>query len=478
MFDFAHIARYRESNRIEAKRATGGFPGSIWETYSAFANTVGGIILLGVEEQADKSFRVAPLPDPQLLVDRFWEGVNDPAVVSVNLLTTRDVRIEETPTGPIVVIEVPRATRYDRPVYIGGDRYTGSYRRCGEGDYRCSRRQIDAMLRDRSRKTADGGVPGGSSLRNLRPQTIRAYRNRLMRLRPRFAVGATDEEFLQRIGAVRACRDGALRPTVAALLLFGGRRAIARQIAPLRLEYIEEGQLLFSTQSGDCMNLYDFYTRVRRRFFHLAVSGGQRHAKRFLAALREGLLNALIHADYYSGGVTRITVERDRILMENPGSLRLGADEAIREHRRDQRNPRLAALFCLIRECGGTGDGLSLLVRELPACGWAAPVLTEIFNPAEGVRLTLSRGGSADDAPVITAPLSDTQTEQYILDFLTDEPASDTERIRRQLGLNPDEFRAALLRLRRAGLIECDDTGGNICCSLPYLPVKGGKKKS
>ena len=54
MIDLNNIMRYHENNRIEAKKAAGGFPNSLWETYSAFANTVGGLILLGVEESRDK----------------------------------------------------------------------------------------------------------------------------------------------------------------------------------------------------------------------------------------------------------------------------------------------------------------------------------------------------------------------------------------------------------------------------------------
>ena len=149
MLDFDNLQNYRENNRIEAKQALGGLPESIWETYSAFANADGGIILLGVEELADKSLHALDLLDPQWLIDDFLTILNDPSQVSANILTDEDIRIHEVDGKHIIAITVPKADCRVRPVYVGGDIGQGSYRRCGEGDYRCSPEEIEAMLIER-----------------------------------------------------------------------------------------------------------------------------------------------------------------------------------------------------------------------------------------------------------------------------------------------------------------------------------------
>lgn len=149
MLDLKHIARYHEDNRLEAKLSTGGLPHSIWETYSAFANSYGGIILLGVEELPGHTLRVHGLLNPGDLEAEFWRRVNDRTAVSANILRRDQVHTERTEEGDVVVIEVPAAPLDQRPVFLGGDVLHGSYRRIGDGDYHCTRTEVLAMLEEK-----------------------------------------------------------------------------------------------------------------------------------------------------------------------------------------------------------------------------------------------------------------------------------------------------------------------------------------
>ena len=145
MIDLNHLEKYRENYRLEAKRAVGGLPQSLWETYSAFANTQGGVILLGVEEHRDKSLHPVDLPDPSGILQDFWEIINDPDKVSANILLDRDVQEIVLQGRHIIVINVPRAPAEDLPVYLGNNPQMGTFWRSGEGDFRCRPEEILRM---------------------------------------------------------------------------------------------------------------------------------------------------------------------------------------------------------------------------------------------------------------------------------------------------------------------------------------------
>ena len=77
----------KEGYEVEFKGAKGGFPGSFWETYSAFANTAGGVIVLGINE---KNHRFKPDGFDEDAINKykktFWDCAHNPQKVSVCLL--------------------------------------------------------------------------------------------------------------------------------------------------------------------------------------------------------------------------------------------------------------------------------------------------------------------------------------------------------------------------------------------------------
>lgn len=272
MIDFSKLEQYRENNRIEAKKALGGLPKSIWETYSAFANTYGGIILLGVEERADKSLHPVDLPDPDRLIREFWDIVNNPNKTSVNILSARDVFVQEVDGAHIVVIRVPRAERSYKPVYVDGNPLC-TYRRNGEGDYRCTREEYQAMVRDASVRTQDMLVLNEMDLGVFHPESVRSYRQRMRLSRPGHVwESLEDEEFLLKLGAVGIGSDGKKHPTSAGLLMFGNEYDIVREFNAYFLDYQEQYDAdtrwtdRVISSSGDWSgNVYDFYFRIYNR---------------------------------------------------------------------------------------------------------------------------------------------------------------------------------------------------------------------
>jgi len=146
---WSELERYREDGHLEAKEALGGLPESLWESYSAFANASGGVLLLGVGENPDKSLRILELPDPRWLLEDFYAILNDPMQVSVNLLTGDDIQVLREEGKCIIAIFVPEATPQQKPVYLANDPWRHTYRRIGEADKRCSAEEVAEMLRNR-----------------------------------------------------------------------------------------------------------------------------------------------------------------------------------------------------------------------------------------------------------------------------------------------------------------------------------------
>ena len=394
MLDFFNIEKYKENNRLEAKAAAVGLPKSLWATYSAFANTNGGIILLGVTEDAQHQLHVEGVNDADALVIDFWNIINNQSKISINVLNDKDVIVREFDGKKIIIISVPRAQRYDKPIYLDGNLFS-SYKRNGEGDYRCTKEVIQAMLRDASPKTQDMLVLGNMNLDVFDKDTIKRYRIRMQGIRPGHVWEALEDvDFLYRIGAVGRDADGKLHPTAAGLLMFGYEYEIVREYPHYFLDYREKldddtrWSDRFVSSSGDWSgNIYDFYFRVYNRIAQsvkvpFALDGISRIDDTELhKALREALANTLINADYY--GNTGVVIERSitSITMTNAGTFRIDLDEAINGGISDPRNSGLIKMFSLINIGERAGSGLPMIFKAWTGTDFAMPDITEKENP-------------------------------------------------------------------------------------------------
>ena len=138
-----------ESTQVEFKSAKGGFPGSFWESYSAFANTDGGIIILGVVEK-NNHFFFDGLNEGTVTKYRktFWDCAHNRGKISVCVPRETDVVIDNIGDAYFLICHIPRADYELRPVYIGSNPFGNTYRRNHEGDYLCTDTEIRRMFAD------------------------------------------------------------------------------------------------------------------------------------------------------------------------------------------------------------------------------------------------------------------------------------------------------------------------------------------
>ena len=392
------IDQLREDIDIEAKRAgghdgTGALPAGVWETYSAFANTEGGQILLGVSEKQGQ-FVVTGIEEPDRVLGDFWNQINNPQKVSRNLLSHQSV--EKFPTGQgrwVLVVNVPRASRKERPVFINGNPLTGTYKRQQSGDFRCTEEDVRRMLAEQTEDERDARILKGYNFADIDMDSFNAYRKHLASLKPDHPYNAEENtEFLRKIGGWRKDRSSADEGlTMAGLLMFGKDESISEGISNYFVDYRELPTGGGTTQWVDRLtpdgtwsgNLYDFYRRVIQRLFRdlkvpFHLEGPQREDDTPVhKALREALVNAIIHADYSARAPILVIKAPDYFDFRNPGLMRIPIEQALEGGHSDCRNRSLQRMFSLIGLGEQAGSGIPRVLENWKAQHYRVPELVE-----------------------------------------------------------------------------------------------------
>lgn len=231
------------------QKAENSVPKSAYESYSAFANTKGGYIILGVDEDKKKNspeerFIIQGITNPGKQLEDFWNTING-SKVNVNILRDEDVFVVEEDNVKLIVIHVPRADYKLRPVYVGENPYKGTYKRNHEGDYHATEHEIRAMIRDQNPDGNDGMILEYYTMDDIDKETLRKYRQ-IFEIRNDGHVwnALDDKSFLEKLGGYRRDRREEKEGlTLAGLLMFGDGLAIRDEFDNIFMDYRNESQV-------------------------------------------------------------------------------------------------------------------------------------------------------------------------------------------------------------------------------------------
>ena len=457
-----------EAADLEFKASGGGLPKDLWPTLSAFANTNGGWVVLGVAEHEDGAPSVHGVKDPKALEKQLFDQLRSKDKISFPVCGSADVSLEDVSGKTLLLIRVPAVSRRDRPVYVNGHPYNGTYLRRGTGDYRCSKQEVDRMMREASEVAVDSSVLSNFGLRDIDEGSLSRYRRRLRARDPQSPWNDYDDDaFLRAIGAMALdYESGVAGLSVAGLLMLGSSEAIRRwrprhlidyRFVPSRQAGVDWDDRL--DWGGNLLGGFDaVYERLSSRIARpFRLAGETRtEAGPSQVALREALVNLLVHADYSESQASLILQGREGILFRNPGSSRVAEVDLLSGDRSDPRNPTLVRMFRLIGLAEEAGTGIPRIRRAWKELGFRLPEIdvgTERYEFSIDLR-QIHLHADDDLAWLASFDRPLVEAEQLALVIARNEDSVDNRTLCQASGIHPSDATKTLVRLRDDGLLE------------------------
>lgn len=477
-----------ECKLAQGEHGQGALPKDFWTTYSAMANAHGGVVLLGVQEQAGR-FSVAGIAQPERVRQDLFNGLNNRQKVSINLLTERDVTVHQVDGRNVLAVCIPAATRKQRPVYLSGQPLGHTWRRLHDGDRQCDDETVKRMLVEQVEEERDRRILPRYDLSDIEPDSLRVYRQMLRDEKPGHPyLDLDDGAFLRAIGGARRDRDtGDEGLTLAGLLMFGRWEAIQEAMPHYFVDYQERPEARTERRWVDRLvpdgswsgNVFDFYRRVYRKLVAdlkvpFALKDGQRQDDTPVhQALREALVNTLVHADY-TGRVSVLVVKRpDMFGFRNPGGLRLSLEQVLVGGESDCRNRLMHQMFLMIGLGERAGSGMPKILSGWQSQHWRQPLLREKDEPEQTLlelhMLDLLPDGVVRQLRERIGPAFDDmdQGERLILATAAIEQTVNHPRLAGICDLHPHDLSVKLARLEREGWLQAS---GQSRAKVYFLP--------
>jgi len=416
---------------VEVKAAVGGLSKSIVETVSAFSNTDGGLIILGLDEAVN--FSALEVDSGKLasdLASACADQLEPPIRPEIEIL-----QIDGHPIVAAIVEELPPT---QKPCFVktrGIER--GSFVRTFDGDRTLSTYEVHVLQSSRGQPDDDGVVVEGASLHDLDPALTTALIRRLRSTRGQVFAAANDDEVLKMMG-VTSDRDGVRRVTLAGLLALG---RFPQQFVPqldvtfvvlptVSGEPLQDGTRFLDNQSIDGpipRMVAETLAALRRNMKRRSIVVGLGREDRWEypeEAIRELVANALMHRDYHSlahGTQVRVALYPDRLEVSSPGGLHgpVSREDLLAEPVSSSRNARLAKLLEDVEiestnrtVCENRGSGLLATAAALRDAGMEPP---QVIDTVRVFRMVIRNHGLLDEDAVAwlstidTARLNDRQ---------------------------------------------------------------------
>jgi len=433
--DVHELLRSSEGKTLEFKRDISS-PKGIMKTLVAFANTAGGILLIGVE---DKTRNVLGIKDPLGLEERLASVISD----SISPCLVPEIEVLPWRSETLVAVRVHPSG--DRPHFLVREGIEdGTYVRVGS-----TNRQADLPMIESMHRFITSGSYDEQAMPDLDSEEIdfRAASESFAPVRP---LKRRDLESLRLV----TVHQGKKVPTIGGILLFGVNRERHYPDAWIqagRFEGMDKSRILDHSeihlhlpQAVEAAVAF-----VEKHTSHGMDIGSVRHVDRWTippTAVRETIINAVAHADYAQrGSPIRLSLFSDRLEVENPGLLPFGLTvEDLRYGISKLRNRVIGRVFHELGLVEQWGSGIQRILTACREAGLREPQFEEI---AVRFRVTLYADRTAE-------PAADAKDERILAILAEAGPHGlSTQEIASSIELSPRATRTRLVRLVDRGLV-------------------------
>ncbi|MDD2370950.1 MAG: putative DNA binding domain-containing protein [Firmicutes bacterium] len=355
-----YIKKTRENYQLEYKESSGSLPKSFWETYSAFSNTKGGYIILGVAEDYPEN-KIVGVNNHNEITKNLWDLLSNKEKVSYSTINNEDVSCININEKIIVSIKVNEAPDSNKPVYLKNN-FHNSYIRTGDGDRMISDNELKMLFRN-SNPESDFSLLDRFTIEDLDELSVVSFKEKVSARNP--SKGYTKlniEEFLLNIGAVTKNRETGNIQIKRGTLLFLGKYTSIREVYPYyHLDYFnrKENNLRWIDRVATDepneyeMNIFNFYNIVSEKLklvlkeaFQLDDGNERVGVSDFDESIREALVNCLVHADYLNEHPsTKIEVFDGWFHFVNPGKMLVSIEKFTSGGDSRPRNETIMTMF-------------------------------------------------------------------------------------------------------------------------------------